>query len=204
MAVLQPLSSHWLVVFLLMATVDVSIFASSFVGSTAAADPTVAVEQCKFDQWENDDGLVPACVTFEQMKSYDMAISCYRRAANEKGSALAMAFLGRVYATGRGVPVDYKEAVKWFRKSAENGSAQGMFGLARMYAQGKGVSHDPGQVVKWLGLSAEQGYPQAQYELGLLYRDGRGVPKDLRKAASWFIKAADQGQEDAKKELKER
>jgi TPR repeat protein len=43
-----------------------------------------------------------------------------------------------MYATGRGVPVDYAEALKWLRKSAEQGDAHGQYNLAAMYMQAWG------------------------------------------------------------------
>ena len=43
----------------------------------------------------------------------------------EQGHAKAQKNLGVMYAKGEGVRQDYKEAVKWFRKSAEQGYAVG-------------------------------------------------------------------------------
>ena len=40
----------------------------------------------------------------------------------DAGSISAKANLGLMYANGRGVPQDYKEAVKWFKLAAEQGS----------------------------------------------------------------------------------
>ncbi len=39
----------------------------------------------------------------------------------EQGYAGAQFYLGVMYATGRGLPQDYAEAVKWYRKAAEQG-----------------------------------------------------------------------------------
>ncbi len=38
-----------------------------------------------------------------------------------RGDAKAQYFLGTMYDFGAGVPRDYKEAVKWYRKAAEQG-----------------------------------------------------------------------------------
>jgi TPR repeat protein len=43
---------------------------------------------------------------------------------------------------GHGVPQDYVEAVKWFRRAAEQGFADAQDSLARMYVQGQGVPKD--------------------------------------------------------------
>ncbi len=43
----------------------------------------------------------------------------------EQGLAEAQNNLGTMYAKGLGVPQDYAEAVKWYRKAAEQGNASG-------------------------------------------------------------------------------
>jgi hypothetical protein len=40
------------------------------------------------------------------------------RTAAEQGKAAAQSNLGLMYAKGQGVPQDYAEAVRWFRKAA--------------------------------------------------------------------------------------
>jgi TPR repeat protein len=47
-----------------------------------------------------------------------------------------------MYANGQGVPQDYAEAVKWFRKAAEQGNAMAQYNLGIAYANGQGVSRD--------------------------------------------------------------
>ena len=42
------------------------------------------------------------------------------RKAAEQGNAYAQGNLGFAYAKGEGVPQDYAEAARWFRKTAEN------------------------------------------------------------------------------------
>ena len=46
------------------------------------------------------------------------------RQAAEQGDAEAQNNMGFIYGTGNGVPKDYVEAVKWYRKAAEQGYAQ--------------------------------------------------------------------------------
>ena len=45
------------------------------------------------------------------------------REAAERGVASTQWLMGYYYAYGEGVPQDYKEAVKWYRKAAEQGDA---------------------------------------------------------------------------------
>ena len=53
-----------------------------------------------------------------------------------------------MYANGKGVPQDYAEAVKWYRRAAEQGDAYAQNNLGLMYANGKGVPQDYAEAVK--------------------------------------------------------
>jgi TPR repeat protein len=95
-----------------------------------------------------------------------------------------------MYAKGRGVPQDYAEARKWWRKAAEQGEAQAQYSLGIMYNQGKGVPQDYVEAVKWYRKAAEQGLANAQYSLGVMYALGQGVPQDFVLAYMWLNLAA--------------
>ena len=101
--------------------------------------------------------------------------------------------LGKKYDFGEWIPVDYKEAVKWYRKAAEGGHAKAQNNLGVCYIEGKGVAKDEREAVKWFTKSAEQGFSEAQYRLGICYYHGQGIPKDTSEAVKWFRKAADGG-----------
>jgi TPR repeat protein len=92
----------------------------------------------------------------------------------------------------QGVPQDYVEAVKWYRKAAEQGDANGQVMLGLMYDLGRGVSLNPAEAVKWYTMAAEQGDGAGQANLGLAYLNGTGVPKDYVLAYMWFDLAAAQ------------
>jgi len=55
-------------------------------------------------------------------KDYTTALRLFRQVA-ELGDANAQHNLGIMYRFGEGVPQNYAEAVKWFRKGAEQGNA---------------------------------------------------------------------------------
>src|SRR3972149_3694314 len=67
----------------------------------------------------------------------------------EQGNAKAHFYLGMMYAGGKGVAQDYKEAVRWFRKVAERGYAEAQHILGMMYYEGQGVAQDHKEAVKW-------------------------------------------------------
>lgn len=99
---------------------------------------------------------------------------------------------GMKYYRGDGVPQDYTEAVKWFRKAADNGLVTAQEILAVCYACGDGVPQDDTEAVKWHRKAAEQGLAMSQDILGLCYACGKGIPKDEAEAVKWYHKAAEQ------------
>ena len=111
----------------------------------------------------------------------------------DQGNADAQFALGTMYSNGRGVPQDYAEAVKWYRKAADQGTVGAQFNLGLMYSAGQGVPQDDAEAVKWYRKAADQGNANAQFGLGLMYGDGWGVPQDYAEAVKWYRKAADQG-----------
>jgi len=123
---------------------------------------------------------------------FEAAFREWRPLANQ-GNVNAQNFLGILYRDGQGVPQNYAEAVKWFRKGAEKNHAGAQFNLGGMYFNGWGVPQDYTMVVKWYSRAALQAYPKAQNHLCLMYRDGRGVPRDYAEAVRLFRNAADQG-----------
>ena len=129
-----------------------------------------------------------------------------RRKATEQGDADAQYSLGALYyagkdITGKDVPKDYTEAVKWWLKAAEQGHARAQHQVGLRYDRGEGVSEDKAEAAKWFRKAAEQGGMSAQYKLGVMYRDGLGVPKDDVEACVWFSVAATTGHRSAKKSL---
>ena len=78
------------------------------------------------------------------------------------GDVVAQYNLGVMYDTGEGVPKDYAEAAKWYRKAAEQGHAVAQFNLGVMYADGEGVSKNDAEAVKWFRQAAEQGHLDAK------------------------------------------
>ena len=111
----------------------------------------------------------------------------------EQGDAGAQNNLGVMYALGQGVPRDYREAVRWYRRAAEQGNANAQNSLGWSYSNGRGVPQDDREAVRWYRRAAEQGNANAQNSLGWSYSNGRGVPQDDREAVRWYRRAAEQG-----------
>ncbi len=89
----------------------------------------------------------------------------------EQRLAEAQYNLGLVYDLGRGIPQDYKEAVRWYRRAADQGYAPGQLDLGLMYAHGRGVPQDYVQAHMWMNLAAAQGHELAREARDLLAED---------------------------------
>lgn len=113
--------------------------------------------------------------------------------AAKQGDVEAQNNLGLMYVKGKGVPQDYAEAAKWFRKAAEKGFAPAQYNLGITYQVGKGAPQDYAEAARWYLKAAEQGHADAQNNLGFMYQNGEGVPQDYAKTVKWWLKAAEQG-----------
>ncbi len=91
--------------------------------------------------------------------------------AAEEGDAFAQASLGLMYYDGEGVPKDYQEAAKWWRKAAEQGLASAQNNLGNMYYYGKGVPKDYVLAYMWINLAVANSTEEDVSEQGVKRRD---------------------------------
>ncbi len=96
----------------------------------------------------------------------------------EHGDAAAELTLAHMYYYGWGVPQDYIEAARWYRKAADQGNAKGQYGLGYMYYHGQGLPQDYIEAARWYRKAADQADPRAEVNLALTYYNGQGVPQD--------------------------
>ncbi len=80
------------------------------------------------------------------------------RAGAEKGDVAAQFNLALAYSQGHGVPQDYAEAVRWYRKAAEAGYPEAQHRLGIAYNLGRGVPQDYMLAYVWLNLGAATSY----------------------------------------------
>ena len=59
-----------------------------------------------------------------------------------------------MFAEGKGVPQDYREAVKWYRLAAAQGNDLAQVSLGVMYTKGRGVRQDFVRAYIWFNLAA--------------------------------------------------
>ena len=63
-----------------------------------------------------------------------------------------------MYESGKGVPQDDKQAVRWYRKSAEQGDAGAQNSLGFMYGNGDGVLQNYKKSYMWFNLAKYNGF----------------------------------------------
>ncbi len=129
----------------------------------------------------------------------------------EKGDDVAMNILGSWYYSGQYVQKDYKEAVKWFSKSAEKGNMFGIGNFAMCFQTGNGITKDSVMAVKLYKKAFTQGNTDLvkQHEnlakkghvfsamlMSDAYTHGDGVARDATKALEMMKYASDAGSTD--------
>ncbi len=138
--------------------------------------------------------IILSFVSYNLPKTYaDDELQQLRKDA-EQGNVNAQARLGYMYQFGKGIPRDYKEAIKWYRKAADQGKADAQYQLGVMYHKGQGVPQNYSEAIKWYRKAADQGNADAQYTLGALYYYRKG---NYSEAIKWARKAAAQGIDSA-------
>ena len=81
------------------------------------------------------------------------------RAAAALGNRDMQQLLGDMYMSGQGgVPLDYAEAARWYRKAAEQGSVGAQNNMGVLHVWGYGVPQDNVEAYAWFSIAAEQGF----------------------------------------------
>jgi TPR repeat protein len=111
----------------------------------------------------------------------------------KKNDNTAQYQLGMCYELGIGVPIDQKEAVRWYTRAAKtNPDAMHQLGFLEAFGVGTAKPDDK-EAMKWFLKAGELGHVQAQYKAAYYYERGLGVKApDLNEAFKWYKKAADQ------------
>lgn len=119
------------------------------------------------------------------------------RLAAANGDPSAEFEVGARLAEGKGTDQSFKEAVKWYTRSANQGFAQSQFRLATLYERGLGVKTDLGRARVWYGRAAEQGNVKAMHNIAVLSAGSKSSAPDYAAAAHWFGEAAARGLADS-------
>lgn len=109
-----------------------------------------------------------------------------------QGDIVAQYYLGKAYASGKGIKKDLKQAAAWYRKAADNGNVDAQNNLGTAYWYGHGVLKDQEEAMSWWRLASNEGNAAAQTNLGMAYATGQGINKNMTKAINLWRKAAEQ------------
>ena len=140
----------------------------------------------------NADSMLPYEPRYEgqNMKSADMRSYVWYR-------------IGKMHCYGLGTEQDYKEAFKWFEKSAQEGNKFAQYSLANLYYYGNGIEKNSEKAFEWYKKSAAHGQPYASYAVAQMYNKGEYVPKNedtaqryYKDALSGFLELESKGQAD--------
>ncbi len=102
--------------------------------------------------------------------------------------------LGKLYETGRGVPQDMQEAVRWYVRAADLGYDRAQLRLGRVFRDGTGGVPVNGQLAEqYFKKAADGGNVAAMNEIGLMYLKGQSVTANVKTAHDWFEKASAAG-----------
>src|SRR5439155_12456866 len=81
----------------------------------------------------------------------------------------AQSELGWLYVNGQGVPQDYGEALKWYRKAAEQNDPRAQNSLGLMYENARGVTQDYGEALKWYRKATAENRRTGKNNRGRMY-----------------------------------
>ena len=85
-----------------------------------------------------------------------------------------------MYANGEGVPINYDEAMKWYRKAADQGHADAQTNLGLIYATGRGVPKNFIKAYVWYSIAFASGNEMAKKNLEILRSEM--TPKQVSQA----------------------
>jgi uncharacterized protein len=149
----------------------------------------------------NGDG-----VAIDDSISYAWFLSAKDKGSNSAADAVARAesaltlgklndgliALGEMFELGEGLPQDFRESAKWYRKAAERGNSEARVALAVVLLKGQSIQNYA-EARRSCEHAAKRNDPRAQYCLGLIYQQGLGQQKDIGAAAKSFRRAAEFG-----------
>jgi localization factor PodJL len=119
------------------------------------------------------------------------------RLAAANGDPSAQFDVGARLAEGKGKTPDFKEAAKWYQRSADQGFAQSQYRLGTLYERGLGLKTDAARALFWYEKAATAGNIKAMHNLAVMSANQSGSSPDYESASRWFTEAAERGLADS-------
>ena len=142
-----------------------------------------------------------------QKGSFQMAVTYFKRSAEELCNDDAMARLGMFYRYGVGVEKNFDTAIHYFEEAIRlrnNGLA--IYQIGDMYLHGEGFRRDFYEAYRWFERALDEDEPMAMWRMGQKYDTFSfkfDIDENPKKAFAWYKKAADLGNKDAAGKLGE-
>lgn len=114
-----------------------------------------------------------------------------------KTSPEALAFRGRRYFYGIGVPKNQRRGAEYYRRAAAQGHKEATYHLGMCFEHGTGVPRDLARAADLYGEAAKGGVVQAMVNLGNMLAFGKGSLQDPVRAQSLLETAAGMGSSSA-------
>ncbi|WP_455217114.1 tetratricopeptide repeat protein [Kaarinaea lacus] len=108
----------------------------------------------------------------------------------EKGQASAQYNLGRMYEMGIKLPVDKKQALSWYEKSASQGYPDAEYRLALALLYGINIEKDETQGRKWLASAAKHGHQVAENLMKKISSGERLLKTGQSVVVDWYLEKA--------------
>lgn len=119
------------------------------------------------------------------------------RLAAAKGDPSAEFEVGSRFSQGKGMEQDFKQAAKWYGRSASRGFAQSQYRLGTLFERGLGVKKDRQRAMVWYKRAAGKGNIKAMHNLAVMNTNPETGSPDYMAAAQWFEKASERGLSDS-------
>lgn len=111
----------------------------------------------------------------------------------DNGDAQACFELGALYANGRGVKQNTKQARKWLKKAVGKEYTAAYTLLAWLYLNDESLGHSDTEAIELFLTAANAGDSDAQCSLGDIYLEGAaGIEPNIKAMLQWYTSAAQQ------------
>jgi TPR repeat protein len=128
----------------------------------------------------------PSCPT----RSYQLRERASSPAEEYRDIPAAQLRYARRLLRGDGLPIDPKEAAKYFKLAADQHNPEAEFEYARCLFQGLGVAVDFQSAAHYCRLAADQSFPPAENACGIFLQFGFGGPPDSTEAVHYFNRSS--------------
>lgn len=130
-------------------------------------------------------------ISKDENKAFDIYLQIAKLDIKE-----AMVNVGRCYAEGIGINVDYHQMLKWYKNAGNKGNVRAQFILGEIYSQSS-IYYNLEEARYWYKLAANQGHKMAQLNLGKIILEVENSTEYIKEAESYLFNSLIQGSIEA-------